>query len=124
MRGRMDSSYALLVALLGVAAVSLPASAQTRVTLFEGARLIVGDGAAPIEDSAFVIENDRIVAVGRRGQVTAPAGATRVDLAGKTVIPGIVDGHGHPGFLDMVFGRMSKDNFTRDNYVDHLQRYA
>ena len=56
--------------------------------------------------------------------MTAPAGAARVDLAGKTVIPGIVDAHGHPGFLDMVIGSMSKENFTRENYVDHLQRYA
>ena len=39
-------------------------------------------------------------------------------------MPGIVDAHGHPGFLDMVTGKMSKENFTRENYVDHLQRYA
>ena len=114
----------LLVASLAAALDALPVSAQTNVTLFEGARLITGDGGAPIEDGAFVIDGNRIVVVGRRGEVTAPAGSARIDLAGKTVIPGIVDGHGHPGFLDMVFGSMSKDNFTRDNYVDHLQRYA
>jgi imidazolonepropionase-like amidohydrolase len=107
-------------------ATSSPSHAQApraSVTVFEGARLIVGDGSA-IEDSAFVVENNRFLAVGRRGEVAVPAGATRVDLSGKTVIPGIVDAHGHPGFLDAVTGQLAKANFTRENYIDHLQRYA
>ena len=65
-----------------------PASAQTpaqRVTLFEGARLIVGDGSAPIERSAFIVQGNRITAVGRAGEIQVPAAAVRVDLAGKTV---------------------------------------
>lgn len=110
------------------AASSFPAASQqpqaTAVTVFEGARLIAGDGGAPIEDAAFVIENNRFTQVGRRGQITIPDGATRVDLTGKTVMPGIVDAHGHPGFLDAFLGNMSKANFTRENYIDHLQRYA
>jgi imidazolonepropionase-like amidohydrolase len=65
------------------------------VTLFEGADLIVGDGSAPIENAAFVVENNRFVQVGRRGQVTAPASAARVDLTGKTVMPAVVDTHAH-----------------------------
>src|SRR5215218_6864365 len=92
--------------------------------LFEGPRLITCDTSAPIENSALLIENSRISRVGKKGQVQAPAGAARVDLAGKTVMPGIVDAHGHPGFLDMVTGKMAKENFTRETYVDHLQRYA
>src|SRR5436190_4118080 len=121
----LTSRRALLLSagLLIAAVVAPPAFAQT-ATLFEGARLITGDGSAPIEDAAFLIEGNRITQVGRRGQVTAPAGATRVNLAGKTVIPGIVDAHGHPGFLDMVTGKMAKENFTRETYIDHLQRYA
>jgi len=66
-----------------------------QATLFEGARLITGDGSAPIENSAFVVQGNRITAVGRRGQVTAPAGAVRVDLTGKTVMPPIIDTHTH-----------------------------
>ena len=118
----------LIAALYVVAAASSSALAQapqaTGVTVFEGARLITGDGNAPIEDSAFVVENNRFTAVGRRGEVTVPTGAARVNLAGKTVMPAIVDAHGHPGFLDAVTGKMSKANFTRENYIDHLQRYA
>ncbi|PYS08319.1 MAG: hypothetical protein DMG17_29200, partial [Acidobacteria bacterium] len=49
---------------------------QTRkATLFEGARLIMGDGGAPIESSAFVVENDRFASVGRKGEIQAPPGA-------------------------------------------------
>ena len=44
------------------------------VTLFEGARLIAGDGGAPIENSAFLVQNNRITQVGRKGQLKAPAG--------------------------------------------------
>jgi hypothetical protein len=39
-------------------------------------------------------------------------------------MPAIVDAHGHLGFLDAATGKLSKANFTRENYIDHLQRYA
>jgi imidazolonepropionase-like amidohydrolase len=65
------------------------------VTVFEGARLIVGDGSAPVADSAFIVENGRFTAVGRKGQLKVPAGAARVDLSGKTVMPAIIDAHKH-----------------------------
>jgi len=125
---RRNILFLLAEAALFVAAYSWPAASQaprsSGATVFEGARLIIGDGSAPIEDAAFVVENSRITAVGRRGEVTVPAGAARVDLSGKTVMPAIVDAHGHPGFLDAVTGQLSKANFTRENYIDHLERYA
>jgi imidazolonepropionase-like amidohydrolase len=118
----------LAVVLILVAACSWPAVAQaprpTGAVVFEGARLITGDGSAPIEDAAFIVENGRITAAGRRREVAVPAGAAHVDLSGKTVMPAIVDAHGHPGFLDAVTGQLSKANFTRENYIDHLERYA
>jgi imidazolonepropionase-like amidohydrolase len=106
--------------------LSLLAAAQQRgrVTVFEGARLIMGDGGAPIENSAFVVENNRFVTVGRKGEVQAPAGAVRVDLTGKTVIPALIDVHSHFGFLNQRDGSMSKANFNRENLLDHLRRYA
>jgi imidazolonepropionase-like amidohydrolase len=106
----------------------LALSAQTRTgtgaVLFEGARLITGNDGAPIDNSAFLVQNNQFVRVGRKGDIALPAGASRVDLTGKTVMPAIVDAHGHVGFLDAVTGTMSKANFTRENYIDHLQRYA
>src|SRR5262245_49688093 len=62
-------------------------------TLFEGARLIVGDGSAAIESAAFVVENGRFSSVGRKGQIQAPPNATRIDLIGKTVMSAMVDVH-------------------------------
>jgi imidazolonepropionase-like amidohydrolase len=124
---RWRRTPSLLAAGLFLFAVfSWPAAGQAprpAVTVFEGARLIVGDGSA-IENAAFIVENGRFTAVGRNGEVAFPPGASRVDLAGKTVMPAIVDAHGHPGFVDAVTGQMSKANFTRENYIDHLQRYA
>ena len=94
------------------------------LTVFEGARLITGDGSAPIEDSAFVVEGTEFVEVGRRGEVRVPAGASRVDLTGKTVMPTKVDLHGHIGFQHVYDGTMAKEYFTRENLIDHLERLA
>src|SRR5882672_166950 len=79
-----------------VCAISLmatPALAQT--TLYEGARLIPGDGTPAVERSAFLVENGTITRVGRQGDLKAPTGAMHVDLAGKTVIPTLIDIHTH-----------------------------
>ena len=62
-----------------------------------GARLVsmaAADGGL-IDDSVVIIRGDRITAVGRRGEVAVPVGATVVDLSGKTIIPGLVDAHAH-----------------------------
>lgn len=82
-----------------------------RLTVFEGARLIAGDGTGPVEDSAFLVDGERFIAVGRRGELQVPAGAARVDLTGKTVMPTLVDLHAH------LRG-------SREEYVDGLERQA
>ena len=93
-------------------------------TLFEGARLIVGDGSAPIENSAFVVEGTRFTSVGRRGEFDAPDDAVRVDLTGKTVMPALIDLHSHIGYSDEVRDTERKENYTPENLLDHLDRYA
>lgn len=92
-------------------------------TIYEGARLIVGDGAV-IENSAFVVDNNRFTAVGRKGQVQAPAGAAKVDLTGKTVMPALIDAHTHLGWDIVRTGRIDKDTYSKDNLIDHLRRQA
>ena len=100
-----------------------PGQAQ-RVTLYEGARLITGDGGPSIESSAFIVDQGRFTSVGRKGELALPRGAARVDLTGRTVMPAMVDVHSHLGFLKQLDGSMSKANFNRDNLLDHLNRYA
>src|SRR4030095_12856791 len=95
-------------------------SRSQSVALFEGARLIAGDGGAPVADSAFLVENGTITKVGRKGEVTAPRGAGLIDLTGKTVMPTLIDAHGHPGFQRGI--TYSAANFTRENIVDDLNR--
>jgi imidazolonepropionase-like amidohydrolase len=89
--------------------------------LYEGARVITGDGSASIERGAILVANDSIARVGRKGDIALPAGAARIDLTGKTIMPGMVLAHGHIGYLkDTTF---SRDNYTRDNILDQLNRY-
>jgi imidazolonepropionase-like amidohydrolase len=91
---RVRAASLILSAVIGAALLPQHSSAQAAV-LYEGARLIVGDGTAPVENSAFVVQNGRFTQVGRAGQVQLPAGATRVSLAGKTVIPTLINAHVH-----------------------------
>jgi imidazolonepropionase-like amidohydrolase len=87
---RRLSAVAVATAFVLVAGLAVPASAD--VTAFEGARLIVGDGSV-VENATLVIDGNKIVQAGSGVQV--PAGATRVNLAGKTVMPAIIDSHVH-----------------------------
>ncbi|MEA2947262.1 MAG: hypothetical protein QOI40_2592 [Alphaproteobacteria bacterium] len=84
---------------LGVLA-GLPAAARaqapaTGVTAFEGARLIVGDGGVPIENATLLVDGAKILQAGKAADISVPAGAARVSLAGKTVIPMLIDTHVH-----------------------------
>jgi imidazolonepropionase-like amidohydrolase len=87
------AAVAAVVTLGFLAGLAIPASAPS-VTAFEGARLIVGDGRV-IENATLVVEGTRIAQVGPTADVRLPAGATRVDLAGKTVMPMVIDTHVH-----------------------------
>jgi imidazolonepropionase-like amidohydrolase len=103
-----------LLVLAVVTAWSVPTLGQapaTGVTAFVGARLIVGDGRAPIENSVILVNGTRFQQAGTVGQVQIPAGARNVSLAGKTVMPTIIDTHNH----------LSQ---TREALIDDLKRRA
>src|SRR5215467_1895837 len=104
-------SIVLFLAINSLTTGVVEAQQPAGVTLFEGARLIVGDGSAPIADSAFIVQNGRFTAVGRKGQLKAPAGAAHVDLSGKTVMPALIDAHKHLAV-------------TRDALVEQLRHFA
>ena len=62
---------------------------------YTGARIVTMRGDEVIERGAIVVDDDRITAVGAEGEVAIPAGAKRVDLSGRTIIPGLFDEHAH-----------------------------
>jgi imidazolonepropionase-like amidohydrolase len=70
-------------------------AAQERITILEGGTLIDGTGGSPIADAVVVIQGTRIKAVGRREAISYPPGATVIGLSGRTILPGLIDGHVH-----------------------------
>ncbi len=82
--------------------------AQTRPIAILGGTLIDGTGRPPITDVAIVIHEGRIQAVGKRGELSLPPDAQVVEAKGKTILPGLIDGHCHywewMGELYLAFG--------------------
>ena len=89
-----------------------PEPASTAI-VYEGARVIIGDGSAPIENALFIVEDGEFQLVGSTAAVTIPAGATRVDLSGMTVMPMILDTHTH---LNIEREALLQDLQTRVRY--------
>ena len=108
----------LVLSLLAIAMTQPAQSART--VLFEGARLIPGDGRQPIESAAMLVENGIITRVGAKGSINAPRTAIRVDLTGKTIMPPLINAHGHPGFQRGL--TYSADNFTRETLIEDMNR--
>jgi len=113
-----------LSAMLVVATVAQPTQTQSQSpstpTLYEGFRLIAGDGTPPIANAAMLVENGTITKVGGQGSVNAPRGGSRLDLTGKTVMPTLVNAHGHPGFQRGL--TYTAENFTRETITDDMNR--
>jgi imidazolonepropionase-like amidohydrolase len=99
---------------------SAESQAARGATAFEGARIITGDGTPPIEDGVIVAQDGKIVRLGPRGGTQLPADATRVNLQGKTVMPMLVNVHGHIGYLKGVTS--DPKDYDRANVLDHLRR--
>jgi len=85
-------------------------------TALTGARVIDGTGRAPLENATVLVTNGRIQEVGT--EVKVPAGASRVDVRGKTIIPGLINSHGH------VDAARSSTVPVRDQLLAQLRLYA
>lgn len=75
----------------------LKTDAPTGKLALVGARLITMNGDDVIEDGVIVVDRNRIVAIGKSGDVTLPNGAKTIDVKGKTIMPGLIDVHAHMG---------------------------
>ena len=102
------------------AAASNAVPRSNAAALYEGFRLIAGDGSQPIASAAMLVENGMITKIGAKGSVTPPQGAARIDLTGKTVMPTLINTHGHPGFQRGL--TYTAENFTRETLTDDLNR--
>jgi imidazolonepropionase-like amidohydrolase len=124
---RAHTSLALLLLpLLSIAACQRPATERPEPTtdtlVFTGFTLIDGTGRPSAPNSAMTIEEGRIRWVGPAAELKAPAGAATVDLAGKFVMPGLINLHGHIG---NVVGLVQDPNlYTRQTVEHDLRMYA
>jgi imidazolonepropionase-like amidohydrolase len=96
------------------------AVAADSVRAFVGARLWDGSGGAPVEGAVLLVQDGRVVAAG--AGVAIPKDAERIDLAGRFVIPGLVNAHGHVGETRGL--RSGPELYSRENVLDHLALYA
>jgi imidazolonepropionase-like amidohydrolase len=81
-------------------AIGLAAQTPSTTVALVGARVIDGTGAAPMANATVLVSNGRIERIGPSAALKVPAGATRIDVAGRTIIPGLINAHGHLGHGD------------------------
>ena len=106
---RMTAVCAVWIA----AGLAVPARQDGSDQAFVGVRLIDGTDRPPIDNATILVHNGRVVATGER--VVIPAGAERMALNGKTVMPGLINAHGHVGdTAGLAGGHYSTENVTRD----------
>ena len=98
------------------------AQAKTRQIVLKGARLIDGTGRPAVENSVLVIEGDHIAAAGKAGTVSIPEDSDVKDVSGKTIMPALINLHGHLGLsangADSVAG-----HYTQENVLKQLNKY-
>jgi imidazolonepropionase-like amidohydrolase len=97
-----------------------PSYAQ--VTALTHATVIDGTGRSSQPDTTVLIDGETIRAVGPAARLKIPAGASVVDLAGKFIIPGIINLHAHVGLTKGLIADAS--NHTRENIESDLRTYA
>ncbi len=116
--------WVMLFVLLGTLAASPRADAQAKaqVIVLKGARLIDGTGRPAMENSVLVIEGDHVVAAGKSGAVSIPKDAAVQDMTGKTIMPALINLHGHLG-LSSNGADSAAGHYTQENVVKQLNKY-
>ncbi len=116
MRGALRGTFLAAIA----ASIPVTARAQAPPTLIENARVWTNDPASP-EANSLLIADGRIAAVGTAASpLDVPAGATRIDLGGRRVVPGFNDAHTH--FFDGAFAVLAPDLLSSDTPDELVRR--
>ncbi len=105
---------------ISLSLVSAVAYAAPGTLAFTGARIIDGTENAPIENGVLISIDGKISNVGSAANVTIPDDAEIVDLQGKTIMPGLINTHGHVG---QVLG-LENGHYDRGNVLRQLALYA
>jgi imidazolonepropionase-like amidohydrolase len=90
-------------------------------SFFYGARLIPGDGSAPLDNANFVVTDGKIVSMGKKGEVTPPKGSAQIDLSGRTITPVFINLQAQPGMNNGA--QYGPKNYNRDSLTADLARY-
>jgi imidazolonepropionase-like amidohydrolase len=98
------------------------ASAANGTRAFVGARVWDGRTSAPVDGATLVIEDGRVAALGPAASTPVPSGAERVDVAGRTIVPGFINAHGHVG--DTRGLKAAPEFYTEGNLRSQLTLYA
>ena len=107
--------------LLVVFALMVSPVASADVVVLKGATIIDGTGRAPQQNALLVLDGERILAVGASAKVKVPRRAQVLDLTGRTIMPGIINAHGHVGLV--ANGQNRADAYTRENVQAQLLQY-
>lgn len=105
---------------LAISCASGAAHAGLGTIAFVGARIIDGTGAPAIENGVLISIDGKIVAIGNAANTAIPSDAQRIDVSGKTLIPGLINTHGHVG---QVLG-LETGHYDRGNVLRQLGLYA
>ncbi len=86
-------------------------------TVLTGGLLVDGTGAPPVEDGVVVMRGGRIVGAGGAGTIEVPADATVIDVTGKTIMPGMIEGNSH-----IIFdGQSNHPAYFAGRYRDYYE---
>lgn len=116
----MHTKRLAFFAITGLMLLNTPSWAAENTLAFVGATIIDGTGAAAIPNATLVSRDGRITAVGPSSTIDIPADAQRIDLAGKTLIPGLINAHGHVGDVS----GLESGHYNRGNLIRQLDLYA
>src|SRR6266446_10869237 len=114
--------FLLILMVCPRAGAQAPTQTKARQDVLKGARLIDGTGRPAIENSVLVIEGKQIVAAGKAGAVSIPKDAVVEDVSGKTVMPAIINLHGHLG-LSNNGADSAAGHYTEENVAKQLNKY-
>jgi predicted amidohydrolase YtcJ len=114
---------AVFPAFSGIGKAPMP-SIHSAISTFviEGATIWDGSGGPPIRDGVVVVSEGRIQSIGPRSSVRAPVGGAVIQAKGKTLIPGLINAHGHVGMTKGL--KAGPENYGAENLLAQLRQYA